>query len=148
MYQIKQPPTIIIGNNSCKNFKFKNKCLIITSPGTKNRRWLDHLDISNYYLFDKVEPNPSMETVIKIINQFSKMEIADVVGIGGGSSLDVAKYVAYKLKKKKILIPTTFGSGSEVTKISVLKVNGKKQRIQPQQLIFLIIQFFIQDLKN
>ena len=127
MYQIKQPPTIIIGNNSCKNFKFKNNCLIITSSGTKNRGWLDHLGISKYYLFDKVEPNPSMETVIKIINQFSKMEIADVVGIGGGSSLDVAKYVAYKLKKKKILIPTTFGSGSEVTRISVLKVNGLKK---------------------
>mgnify|MGYP001157352864 FL=1 len=147
MYQIKQPPSILIGNNSCKNFKFKNKCLIITSPGTKNRGWLDHLDISNYYLFDKIEPNPSMETVIKIINQFSKMEIADVVGIGGGSSLDVAKYVAYKLKKKKILIPTTFGSGSEVTKISVLKVNGKKQSFHDDNLIAdvaIVDSFFIQ----
>ena len=148
MYQIKQPPSILIGNNSCKNFKFKNKCLIITSPGTKNKGWLDHLDISNYYLFDKIEPNPSMETVIKIINQFSKMEIADVVGIGGGSSLDVAKYVAYKLKKKKILIPTTFGSGSEVTKISVLKVNGKKQSFHENGLfadIAIVDSYFIQD---
>ena len=127
MHQIKQPPSIIIGNNSSKNFKFKNNSLIITSSGTKSRGWLDHLDISNYYLFDKVEPNPSMETVIEIINQFSKIEITDVVGIGGGSSLDVAKYVAYKLKKKKILIPTTFGSGSEVTRIAVLKINGKKK---------------------
>ena len=50
-----------------------------------------------------------------------------MVGLGGGSSLDVAKFVGHKLQKKKILIPTTFGSGSEVTRISVLKVNNKKQ---------------------
>ena len=42
-------------------------------------------------------------------------------------ALDVAKGVASKMKKKKILIPTTFGSGSEVTRISVLKVNGQKK---------------------
>ena len=74
MFQIKQPPSIIIGNNSCKNYKFKNNCLVITSPGTKNRGWLDHLGITNYHLFDKVEPNPSIETTTKIINEFSKMK--------------------------------------------------------------------------
>jgi succinate semialdehyde reductase len=147
MFQIKQPPTIIIGNNSCKNFKFKNNCLVITSSGTKNRGWLDHLNISNYHLFDQVEPNPSIDTVTKIIAKFSKMDITEVVGIGGGSSLDVAKYVAYKLKKKKILIPTTFGSGSEVTKISVLKINDKKQSFHDDDLIAdvaIIDSFFIQ----
>ena len=42
-----------------------------------------------------------------------------MIGLGRGSSLDVAKYVAYKMKKIKYLIPTTFGSGSEVTRISL-----------------------------
>ena len=55
--------------------------------------------------------------------------------MGGGSSLDVAKFVAYKIKTRKILIPTTFGSGSEVTRISVLKVNGKKQSFHDDRLI-------------
>ena len=41
--------------------------------------------------------------------------------------MDVAKFVANKMKKFKICIPTTFGSGSEVTRISVLKVDNKKQ---------------------
>jgi malonic semialdehyde reductase len=147
MFQIKQPPSIIIGNNSCKNFKFKNNSLVITSSGSKNRGWLDHLKISNYHLFDKVEPNPSLETTSEIINQFSNVDITDIIGIGGGSSLDVAKYVANKLKKRKILIPTTFGSGSEVTKISVLKVNGKKQSFHNDNLIAdvaIVDSFFIQ----
>ena len=55
--------------------------------------------------------------------------------MGGGSSLDVAKFVACKIKTRKILIPTTFGSGSEVTRISVLKVNGKKQSFHDDRLI-------------
>jgi len=41
--------------------------------------------------------------------------------------MDVAKYCAFKMNKLKIMIPTTFGSGSEVTRISVLKVDGKKK---------------------
>jgi succinate semialdehyde reductase len=146
MFQIKQPSSIIIGNNSCKNFKFKNNCLVITSPGSKNRGWLNHLEISNYHLFDKVEPNPSIETVTKIITEFSKIEITDVVGIGGGSSLDVAKFVAQKLHKKKIMIPTTFGSGSEVTRISVLKIDGEKKSFHDDNLfadISIIDSFFI-----
>ena len=60
--------------------------------------------------------------------------LGSIIGLGGGSSLDVAKFVASKLKKNKIMIPTTFGSGSEVTRISVLKVNGKKQSFHDNNL--------------
>tara|TARA_Y100000996_G_scaffold359334_1_gene301361 strand:+ start:547 stop:1479 length:933 start_codon:yes stop_codon:yes gene_type:complete len=127
MFQIKQPSNIIIGKKSAREFQFQENCLIITSKGTKKRGWLEYLDLGNYQLFDDVEPNPSINTAEKIIDKFSKFGITDVIGIGGGSSLDVAKYVGLKLKKNKIMIPTTFGSGSEVTRISVLKVDGKKQ---------------------
>ena len=127
MFQIKQPSNIIIGKKSAREFQFQENCLIITSKGTKKRGWLEYLDLGNYQLFDDVEPNPSINTAEKIIDKFSKFGITDVIGIGGGSSLDVAKYVGLKLKKNKIMIPTTFGSGSEVTRISVLKVDGRKQ---------------------
>jgi len=55
--------------------------------------------------------------------------------MGGGSSLDVAKFVAHKMNKSKCLIPTTFGSGSEVTRISVLKVEGRKRSFHDDGLI-------------
>ena len=80
---------------------------------------------NNFKIFDNVEPNPSMNTVENIISQFKNEKFSTVIGLGGGSSLDVAKFVGFKLKKRKIMIPTTFGSGSEVTKISVLTINGK-----------------------
>jgi succinate semialdehyde reductase len=126
MFQIKQPSNIIIGKNSCKKFQFDENSLIITSKGAKKRGWLEYLGIKKFMIYDEVEPNPSIQTCTNIINEFSKMRISNIIGVGGGSSLDVAKYIGFKLKKNKILIPTTFGSGSEVTRISVLTINGKK----------------------
>jgi succinate semialdehyde reductase len=72
---------------------------------------------------------------IPLLKLFKNSAFSYVIGLGGGSSLDVAKFVAYKIKTCKILIPTTFGSGSEVTRISVLKVNGKKQSFHDDRLI-------------
>ena len=135
MFGIKQPPEIIFGKNSVKEFNFPPNCLIITSKGAKSRGWIDYLDLENYLLFDNVEPNPSIDTAEKIISEFKSKTFSYVIGLGGGSSLDVAKYVGKELKKSKILIPTTFGSGSEVTKISVLNVNGKKQSFHDDALI-------------
>ena len=135
MFTIKQPNTILFGKYSSRDFAFPENCLIITSKGTKNRGWLDYLKIKNYHIFDNVESNPSIKTAEKIISDFKNSTFPYVVGLGGGSSLDVAKFVAYKIKTRKILIPTTFGSGSEVTRISVLKVNGKKQSFHDDRLI-------------
>jgi succinate semialdehyde reductase len=134
MYTIKQPNQIFFGYNSVQKFQFPKNCLLITSKGAKKRNWLDYINLENMKIFDQVENNPSVETAKTIINKWKDHNIAYVVGLGGGSCLDVAKFVGYKLKKPKILIPTTFGSGSEVTRISVLKVNGKKQSFHDDEL--------------
>ena len=135
MFTVKQPNTILFGKYSSRDFAFPENCLIITSKGAKNRGWLDYLKIKNYHVFDSVESNPSIKTTEEIISDFKNLTFSYVVGLGGGSSLDVAKFVACKIKTRKILIPTTFGSGSEVTRISVLKVNGKKQSFHDDRLI-------------
>ena len=100
MFEIKQPSKIIIGKNSCTEFDFDENCLVITSKGAKERGWLEYLGIKNFLLFDNVEPNPSIETTTNIINEFQTSKINSIIGLGGGSSLDVAKFVAAKLKKK------------------------------------------------
>ena len=148
MWTVKQPSEIIFGQDSSMHFSYPKKILIITSKGAKSRGWLEHLQINNQHVFDCVEPNPSIETALKIISEFQNIDFSHVIGLGGGSSLDVAKYVAHKLKKKKILIPTTFGSGSEVTRISVLKVNGKKKSFHDDSLLAntaIIDPFFIKN---
>ncbi len=127
MFTIKQPSTIIFGKYSSRDYKIPKDCLVVTSPGAKSRNWLEYVGLTDSYIYDNVESNPSIEDAQQIISEFSNSKFSNVIGIGGGSVLDVAKFVAYKMKKIKIMIPTTFGSGSEVTRIAVLKVEGKKQ---------------------
>ena len=134
MWTIKQPPKIIFGENSVQEFTFPEKCLIITSKGAKSRGWLDYSGLTNQLIFENIEPNPRIETTTEIISKFQNSNFTHIVGMGGGSSMDVAKYCAFKMNKLKIMIPTTFGSGSEVTRISVLKVNGKKQSFHDDKL--------------
>lgn len=146
MRTIKQPPKIIFGNCSAQKFLYTPNSLIITSKGAKKRNWLDYLQVKDFFIFDSVEPNPSMETVENILEEFHNSKITDVIGFGGGSSLDVAKFVGFKLNKKKIMIPTTFGSGSEVTGISVLKIDGKKKSFHDDGIladVVLVDPYFI-----
>ena len=148
MYKIIQPPTIIFGKHSARNYSFPENCLVITSKGSISRGWLEYLKLNNYYIFDKVEPNPDIETTEGIISEFRNSNFSSIIGLGGGSSMDVAKFAANKMKKFKILIPTTFGSGSEVTRISVLKVNGKKKSFHDdEQLadVAIVDSHFIED---
>lgn len=134
MYTIKQPSKIIFGKFSVSEFNFSENCLLITSKGAKNRGWIEYLGLKNYHLFDQVENNPSIETTEKICSEFSNSNVSSIIGLGGGSSLDVAKFCALRLKKFKIMIPTTFGSGSEVTRIAVLKVDGRKKSFHDDEL--------------
>ncbi len=148
MWTIKQPPKIIFGKNSVNEFSFPEKCLVITSKGANSRGWLEYSGLTNQIIFDNVESNPSIETAEKIIFEFQNSDFSHIIGIGGGSSMDVAKYCAFKMNKLKIMIPTTFGSGSEVTRISVLKVDGKKKSFHDDKLfadIAIIDSHFIEN---
>ena len=151
MWTIKQPPKIIFGENSVREFKFPEKCLIITSKGAKSRGWLNYSGLTNQLIFDNIEPNPSIETTTEIITKFQNSDFTHIIGMGGGSSMDVAKYCAFKMNKLKIMIPTTFGSGSEVTRISVLKVGGKKKSFHDDKIfadIAIIDSYFIKNSSN
>ena len=148
MFKITQPPVIMFGRHSARDYSFPQNCLVITSRGAITRGWLEYLKLDNYHIFDKVESNPSIDTAESIISEFSNSNFSSVIGLGGGSSMDVAKFIANKMDKFKILIPTTFGSGSEVTRISVLKVDGKKKSFHDDSQIAnvaIVDSHFIED---
>ena len=135
MWKIIQPPSIYFDTGAAREYNYPPNSLIITSKGAISRGWIDYMKIKNFTIFDEVKSNPSFETVENIISQFKNENFSHIIGLGGGSSLDVAKFVAFKMEKKKIMIPTTFGTGSEVTWISVLNVNGKKTSFHNNKIL-------------
>jgi len=144
------PTRILIGGGQLseighRSAKLGKKALLVTGKtsmakaGTTDRvrKYLEEEGIESI-LFNQVEPNPGTETVRKGA-QLGKKENCDlVIGLGGGSALDAAKAIAVAISHGDnvrsffgrdkipgptlpiIAIPSTSGTGSEITPYSVL----------------------------
>ncbi|MBT7260750.1 MAG: iron-containing alcohol dehydrogenase [Desulfobacula sp.] len=95
-------------------------------------------------IFDEIEPNPKSDTINKIAKEMRKLNPDLIIGFGGGSPLDAGKALAllgtnhgsiedYEGKEKYkndplpfLAIPTTCGTGSEVTWVSVITDVNRK----------------------
>jgi succinate semialdehyde reductase len=136
MNTVRIPKIINFGKNAMAETQYpKNALVITTAPPDVSSRWLARMKITDYMLFDKVEPEPSIETVNKVIAEYKSKNPSMFIGLGGGSSLDVAKYASAELKIPKMLIPTTFGTGAEMTTYCVLKFEGKKKLLQDEKFL-------------
>jgi malonic semialdehyde reductase len=136
MNTVRIPKTIHFGKNALADTQYpKNALVVTTAPPEVSSKWLAKMKISDYMLFDKVEPEPSIETVNKVIAEYKAKSPSVIIGLGGGSSLDVAKYSSAELKIPKMLIPTTFGTGAEMTTYCVLKFEGKKKLLQDERFL-------------
>jgi len=141
------PQKIIFGENSTKRIGEEVKrlgarrILIATSRGMLQRGSLKGVTDSlqehklSFEVFSKVDPEPPIEDVYDCIAFAKKTESDLLIGLGGGSVMDIAKKVAVDLVLPKIMIPTTAGTGSEVTHESVLKVDGKKKAFVDEKII-------------
>jgi alcohol dehydrogenase class IV len=111
----------------------RGRALIVTSSGMPQRQStkgilsdLDRAGITSD-IYSSAPPEPSVDDVDICLIFANKTKPDIMIGIGGGSAMDVAKKVAVEITVPKIMIPTTAGSGSEVTHNSVLKVDGRKK---------------------
>jgi alcohol dehydrogenase class IV len=126
------------------------RALVVTDPGVKAQGLSDRLgeiikgQEADLAIFDQVESDPSRETVGKILALAKEFQPDLFIALGGGSSIDAAKAtwilyenpdmvdlpviaVAMKIqqcvlrrKGRLIAIPTTSGTGSEVTKAAII----------------------------
>ncbi|MDQ0149577.1 iron-containing alcohol dehydrogenase family protein [Eubacterium multiforme] len=169
-FNLKVPTEILFGENIIKsNYnKFNNlgkiALIVIGKKSAKLNGALSDvlyaLDKENkeYYIFDKIEENPSLETIEDggILGRRVKADF--IIGIGGGSPLDAAKAISVFIKnpnidKKSIFngenlsgvpviaIPTTAGTGSEVTQYAIVTDHSIKKKKNLGQSIYPKVAF-------
>lgn len=144
------PPTIITGAGSSEEVGEQakrlgaSKVLIVTDPGIVQLGYVDQIvknlnsaDITTS-IFSDVTPDPTLKNVHDGLKQFYSENADLIVSIGGGSAIDCGKGIAMKLTNDGefaeymgvdkipnpgaplIAIPTTAGTGSEVSKVTVI----------------------------
>lgn len=126
--------------------------MIVTDAGLRSLGMIDDAVSSleksgaKVVVFDKVEADPSRETLMNAVKFARDAGVTGLVGFGGGSPMDVAKLVALLLGSDEdldqawgvaqakgprlplVLIPTTAGTGSEVTPVSIITVGAEEKR--------------------
>ena len=116
------------------------KLLLVSDPyfaqnGTAGR--IANLSGAQTEIFDKVTPDPSVELVAEGTALVKAFEPDTVVALGGGSAMDCAKAMAYFAGGdiRLVMIPTTSGSGSEVTDFAVLTHGETKHPLVDDKLL-------------
>ena len=150
-----------VKNHAKELCSFGKKALIVTGKNSSfsNGSFDDAAEVlrSNgidFEVFSEVEENPSTETIFAARDRFISEDIDHVIGIGGGSPMDAAKAIALALAHPDYLlddlydaskassalpvicVPTTCGTGSEVTGVSVLTRHDKKTKISMVHKVF------------
>jgi alcohol dehydrogenase class IV len=152
-------PKIIFGCGAVKQLGAAAKAIgasrvaVVTDPGIVQAKVHEPVLVAleeaglNPGMFAEVEPDPKIEIVDDCLSFIQSHRADLVVGLGGGSSLDISKaaaimsnnegpikkYAGVNLVPKPglptLLIPTTAGTGSEVTSISVLSDTVNKVKV-------------------
>lgn len=141
---------IKFGEGSLKALQeLKNKnILIITDPFMVKSKAIDKITTnllnSKYEVFEDIVPDPPIETIVAGIEAFKAINPNVIIALGGGSAIDAAKAIMDFSKKilksndvEFIAIPTTSGTGSEVTSFSVItdKEKGCKYPLVSDDLL-------------
>ncbi|MFP3553984.1 iron-containing alcohol dehydrogenase [Paraburkholderia sp. SIMBA_049] len=159
-------PSIISGAGSCTGagetllLTLGQRVLLVTDKGLLKLGVLQPLLDSmltvgiQVTIFNEVEADPPEHNVLSAVQLAARISATGVIGVGGGSPMDVAKVVALLQGSKQpigevygvgvargprlplALIPTTAGTGSEVTPIAILTMGEaqKKGIISPYLL--------------
>ncbi len=166
--RIASSPVTHIGWGAIEKLPFEteqfrpSKILVVADPVLQSLGFVDKIiaSITNNKwqvdVYTDLIPEPTLETGEKIVDFTRKGNYSLIIGIGGGSALDMSKLAAvfagnagslseylnltasktiHQKGIPKILIPTTSGTGAEVTNIAVLALEKTKDVIAHDYLI-------------
>lgn len=124
---------VFFGENSlCRLDQIQNKRVLIVCDSFMEQSGVvdkirEHLGSCQVSVFSKVVPDPPVEIVAEGIQCLIQCRAEVMIAVGGGSSIDAAKAIRelshqmnYVNVEECFAIPTTSGTGSEVTKFSVI----------------------------
>lgn len=124
------------------------KVFIVTDPFMVKSGMLQHvtkyLREGSYQVFSDIVPDPPLELVARGIEAVTQYTPQVIIALGGGSAIDAAKAImdfAKKISHLKnmtfVAIPTTSGTGSEVTSFAVItnKEKGIKYPLVSNELL-------------
>lgn len=141
--------TKIISGENALGWLDKQQCerlLVVTDPYFKENGWAEtianRVNAKERVFFDGVKPDPTVELAAEGTALMRQIQPQLLIALGGGSAMDTAKAMVYFAGEgvKLIAIPTTSGSGSEVTNFSILTHGTVKhplvdKRMQPDAAI-------------
>ena len=148
-------PEIVFGEGTSDDLspwraRLGSRPMLVTDPGIVSLGLADtamrSLGIEGNACFDGVGPDPSRAVLDAAVARAKEIGATGIVGFGGGSSLDVAKLTAllagsgealdeaWGVRNARgprlplVLVPTTAGTGSEVTPVSIITVGETEKR--------------------
>ncbi|MEG0755859.1 MAG: iron-containing alcohol dehydrogenase, partial [Oscillospiraceae bacterium] len=113
------------------------RVLVVTDEFLSSSGLLDRVTahLGTFEVFSKVTPDPSLELVAQGVSAFRACSPDAIVAFGGGSPMDAAKALRHFAAEREggprpplYCIPTTAGTGSEVTSFAVLTDSVKQQK--------------------
>ncbi|MDX5630840.1 MULTISPECIES: 1-propanol dehydrogenase PduQ [unclassified Brenneria] len=143
-------PKVYFGEDSIGTLRRLNhkKVGIVTdnfmATSGKTRYLINEMPHASVSIFSDVKPDPSVEILLAGAAQFKSFKPDVIIALGGGSSLDAAKGIKVTLQEylpghaiELIAIPTTSGSGSEVTAYAIISdpQNGRKYPLIADELV-------------
>lgn len=116
-----------------------SKILFVSSKEYDRYGYRQALDENGFksVAFTEFEPCPEVSSVNKGIDVMKDENCDFIVAVGGGSAMDVAKGIKYYSQAdiKILAVPTTAGTGAEVTRFAVLYNNADKQSVRSFDII-------------
>lgn len=134
-------------NNEAFIHQFKNivnsvnpsKVLFVCSSEYDRYGYRNALDLLgvNAVAFTGFEPCPEVSSVMAGIELYNNESCDFIIAVGGGSAIDVAKGIKYygELDTEILAVPTTAGTGAEVTRFAVLYRNADKESVRSYDII-------------
>ena len=153
LFQVK--PNVYYGKDSLSSLKKLDikKVFIVTDENMVRLKVINHvtniLESMNLEIkiFSGVKPDPTDVEIVNGMVEMNKFNPDCIIALGGGSPIDACKAMIYFTNKIKratdekiekqifVVIPTTSGTGSEVTTYSVITANGEKIALSDEEML-------------